>query len=104
LGGLSFTIVQDSLAALYDIYYFNGTNIYSQRIRPAGSGDIVIDMNVEPGLTGKDYIVIYAYDLKLSEYMTYNVGIKPNTYRSNYSTVENGYGCFGSITVLKKYL
>jgi hypothetical protein len=101
---LTFSIIQDSLAALYDIYYFNGTKVYSQRIRPPGVGDIFIEMDIEKGVTTVDYLVIYAYDLKLSEYLTYNVGIKPNTYRSNYSTVDNGYGCFGSMTILRQYL
>jgi hypothetical protein len=101
---ITFTILRDSLAALYDIYYFKGSNGYNQRIRPPGSGDIFVKLDVEPDITSESYLIIYAYDLKLSEYLTYNVSIKPNTYRSNYSTVENGYGCFGSMTVLKKSL
>ena len=101
---LSFIILRDSLAALYDIYYVNGPNKYSQRIRPPAVGDISVKMDFEPGLTTEGYLIIYAYDAKLSEYMTYNVSIKPNTFRSNYSTVENGYGCFGSVNFLRKYL
>ena len=49
-------------------------------------------------------LIIYAYDLQLSEYMTYNVSIKPNTYRSDYSTVDNGFGCFGSLNVFSKMI
>ena len=49
-------------------------------------------------------LIIYAYDLQLSEYITYNVSIKPNTYRSDYSTVDNGFGCFGSLNVFSKMI
>ena len=49
-------------------------------------------------------LIIYAYDLQLSEYMTYNVSIKPNTYRSDYSTVDNGFGCFGSLNIYSKVI
>ena len=49
-------------------------------------------------------LIIYAYDIKLSEYITYNIIIKPQTYQSNYSTVNNGFGCFGSMNLLEKTL
>ena len=47
-------------------------------------------------------VKIIAYDYHLSEYITYNVNIKPNTYRDDYSTVENGYGCFGSLNITEQ--
>ena len=99
---LFFTILRDPLAALYDIYLFDGVDEQMQRIRSNGSDDVRVEFSIARNPDTKRYLTVFAYDVKLSEYMTYNVSIKPNTYRSDYSTVENGYGCFGSMNVLTK--
>jgi len=99
---LAFSILGDSLAALYDITLWVGEHLYNQRLRrpEVGNIDVAFDLDANHGLSGT--LLIYAYDLQLSKYMTYNVNVKYNTYRSDYSTVENGLGCFGSLNVLER--
>ncbi len=99
---LSFKIKRDSQVALYDIYFLVGDRTYQSRLRRPETGDteVVLELNQLPA--GEGELLVYGYDLNLSEYITYNISIKPNTYRAPYSTVENGYGCFGSLNVYKK--
>jgi hypothetical protein len=41
---------------------------------------------------------IYAYDENMAVYSTsFNTSFNFNRYRPSISTVENGYGCFGSV-------
>ncbi len=85
-----------SLTDLYDVYLIIGQKAYTDRIQRPEAGDIVVTITSSESA---GLLIIYAYDLQLSEYITYNVSIKPNTYRSAYSTVDNGFGCFGSLNV-----
>lgn len=99
---LSFTIKRDSLVALYDIYFLVGSRVFENRIRRPEHGDVEVVLELERLAAENGELIVYGYDLNLSEYITYNISIKPNTYRVPYSTVENGYGCFGSLNVYKK--
>ena len=99
---LTLTIMRDSLVALYDIYFLVGDRTYQTRIRRPETGNIEVELDLDQAPTGNGELLVYGYDLNLSEYITYNISIKPNTYRAPYSTVENGYGCFGSLNVYKK--
>ncbi len=98
---ITFAIVRDSLAALYDIYLEIGEKEYSVRERRPESGDTQVLIKYDKVEAVQFELKIYAYDLNLSEYITYNISIKPNTYRLPYSTVDNGYGSFGSLNYLK---
>ncbi len=42
---------------------------------------------------------IAAYDKNLAKYLNASTGIIPQTYQEPISTVENGYGCFGAISL-----
>lgn len=99
---VQFAIDADSTAFLYDVYLFVDEQQYFQRILRAKTGSTTVEMaaNLSNGQHRK--LMIYAYDKNLSEYLTTpNLFIKPNTYRPPFSTVRNGYGCFGSLNVLK---
>jgi len=99
---LTLTIERDSFSQLYEIYFIVGQNIYYERILRPEAGNISVKMKIEKSGESQGYLMIYAYDLNLSEYKTYTVTIKPNTYQANYSTVTNGFGCFGSMNFLEK--
>ena len=99
---INFEILPDSLAALYDISLTIGKVVLSQRIRKPEHGNIAVTFDISPTQLKNAQLEIFAYDLNLSEYLTYNISIKPNTYQGSYSTVENGYGCFGSLNILKR--
>ena len=103
-----FSIERDSNIKLYDIYIIVEEDkvYYTRRILRPETGNIKAEIfyNREEfeGLDSVD-LIIYGYDNKLSEYLTNTPSaIWPNTYHPAYSTVNNGYGCFGSINIRKK--
>ena len=97
------TIRRDEGILLYDIFIIAGQGFYLERIRRPESGNIEVSIELENDLEPDQiFLMMYGYDARLSEYMTYNVSIKPNTYHTHYSTVENGYGCFGSLNLFEE--
>jgi hypothetical protein len=102
---IQFSIIADTTAYLYDIYLFAGSNQYYQRILRAKIGNTSVEIDANISIDTNNKLLIYAYDKNLSEYFTApNLFIKPNTYRPPFSTVQNGYGCFGSLNLLSKKL
>ena len=96
---LRFSIRRDPSAVVYDVYSRIGGIESTVRVRRPEEGDIPVDIAFHRENQARGTVVIYAYDALLSEYIAYNISIKPNTYRKGYSTVENGYGCFGSLNL-----
>ena len=101
---VKFNLVNNPSIFLYDIYLFDRNEIdYSKifdfsRILP--SEDTYTNVMIQPEfeITDYSYLVIYSYDINLATYMSYsNNFIKPGTYRPPITTVEGGYGCFGSM-------
>jgi hypothetical protein len=95
---VDFVIPRDPLAAAYDIVVNYGYNEEWLRIKRPETGDIYVDIQTEKDLGEQFDISIYAYDLNLSEYISFNVTIKPNTYQPLLDLLDNGIGCFGSIS------
>lgn len=98
----TFSIRRDSLAELYDITLWDGEKTHFQRLRRPETGNIDVEFHLDDNYHSEGILFIYVYDSKLAEYLAYNVSIKPNTYRAEYSTVNNGFGCFGSLNMLEK--
>jgi hypothetical protein len=103
-GELSFSIIRDRLAALYDVYFIAGDAVRNARVTRPETGTVPVKIRLEKDDPPAGLLVVYAYDLNLSEYITFNVSIKPNTFRSAYTTVQGGFGCFGSMNILKKWI
>ncbi|HEY4784765.1 MAG TPA: hypothetical protein VIH57_01895 [Bacteroidales bacterium] len=100
-----FSILSDTTAFLYDIYLLAGSNQYYQRILRAKTGNTTVEIAANLSVGSNAQLLIYAYDKNLSAYLTApNLFVKPNTYRPPFSTVQNGYGCFGSLNLLRKEL
>ena len=99
---ISFEILRDSLASIYDIFFIIDKKEITGRFVQPETGNTIINLPFNKGNALEGKLRIFNYDLKLSEYVTYNIVIKPQTYQSTYSTVENGYGCFGSLNILEK--
>lgn len=97
-----FDILRDDQVKVYDIYLNIGNQEFMERYLQPDIGNTHIELNFNRANSSTGQLTIYAYDLKLSEYITYNVIIKPQTYQDRYSTVENGFGCFGSLNILEK--
>lgn len=103
---IKFSIVLDSAINLYDVVLtVNGEAYTMQRYFRENYKDVDISLPVSMSAfstTDTVEMIVYAYDKKLSEYMTNSPSaIWPNTYQPAYSTVENGYGCFGSLNLRK---
>ncbi|MEJ2628559.1 MAG: hypothetical protein P8078_08390 [bacterium] len=100
---LFFTIRSDTLASLYYIFLEVEESVFFKQYLKKKDEKV----NIEFELQGKKNVhtarvTIIAYDNKFSEYVSYNVNIKPNTYREDYSTVKNGFGCFGSLNITEQ--
>ncbi len=102
---IQFSILSDTTSFLYDIYLIMGNNQTNTRVLRAATGNTYVELNAGFQVNKGSILLIYTYDKNLSEYLTAaNLFIKPNTYRPPFSTVQNGYGCFGSLNLLSKTL
>jgi len=101
---LSFSIVRDPLAGLYDVFLWVDEQRFAARVLRPETGNTGINLKFNKGNIESGTLYIYAYDMKLTEYMTSVITVKPNTYQPPVSTVENGYGCFGSLNVLEQVI
>lgn len=105
---LTFNLQYDNSISLYDVFLIRGEEISEARTLPVSSENIKITIPFPESYTqnGKDsgQLIIIGYDRNFAEYASSpNVFIKPNTYRPPFTTVEGGYGCFGSMNVLRLY-
>jgi hypothetical protein len=100
---LFFSIQSDTLASVYYIYLEVGKNVFFKQFIKQNNDKMEVEFRLPDNNTiHTAQTTIIAYDNKFSEYISYNVNIKPNTYREDYSTVEDGYGCFGSLNITEQ--
>lgn len=94
---LTFDIVLDSTAFMYEIYAFKSENVIGySRVIPTHTEATLIEVALSNNKP--DSIFIYAYDFNLATYnATSNTSLNFNKYRKTYGNVEGGYGVFGSI-------
>ncbi len=100
-GKVEFTIRRDEMAGLYEAVLIGAAGNQIERFLPPKSGDTKMSIQISGDSGAPTALIVYAYDLNLAVYLTANISIKPNVYQSDFSTVENGYGCFGSLNVRK---
>ena len=98
---LSFKIVRDEQVGLYEVVLQGNTWLARDRILRSKQGNIPVEFSLNGIPKGECVLKIYAFDNNLSEYFTANLSSKPNIYQKDFSTVENGYGCFGALNVLE---
>jgi hypothetical protein len=99
---LSFSLIRDSLAGLVEVTIEGKYCMVQDRILRPEQGNIPVVMKLPSELVGPCMLTVYAFDLNLSAYMTTNLSIKPNIYQVDFSTVKNGIGCFGSMSIMKR--
>lgn len=101
---ITFSIADDPLAELYDVFLLtNGTMLAFERMVKQEAGSTSVKLSFFGSLPTDASVLIYAYDTNLAQYVTSpNVFFKPNTYRPPYSSVDGGFGCFGSMNMLVK--
>ncbi len=102
---VQFSILADTTAFLYDTYLLVNNKQYTQRILRTATGNTMVEISSDEPIGISAQVRVYAYDKKLAEYLTAaNLFYKPNTYRPPFTSVQNGYGCFGSLNLLFKNL
>ncbi|MBN1894302.1 hypothetical protein JW906_07390 [bacterium] len=99
---LSFHVARDEYCGMVEIEVACGDRRVSNRFLRPESGHVPVRLQLDSGFKGSCTLTVYAYDLNLSGYLTANLSIKPNIYQADFSTVTNGYGCFGSMNILKR--
>lgn len=101
---LSFQIKRDEQVGLYEVVLEGSNWLITDRFLRPKSGDIPISLSLDEFPSGTCQLTIYAFDLNLSEYLTVNLSIKPNIYQKDFSTVKNGFGCFGGMNIYRKII
>jgi len=95
---VSFTLVADSLIGMIDIYLI--TDNYNQildRIVPSMLSDTEIELTL-PVDPQELILRLFAYDQNLAVYNgNSNISLNFNKYRTTISTLESGFGVFGSL-------
>jgi hypothetical protein len=100
-GQLQLVIKNQNGSFMFEIYASN--SLLSHKVVPIPETPktrVALSLPSKPS-----YIDIYTYDENLANYYgSTNVFIKLNTFRKAFSSVENGYGCFGSLNHIRFYL
>lgn len=98
---LSFDLLTTTDTDLYDIYLYLEGDILHQRLanQVAERRPVRFDLSTAKGQPL--WIEIYGYDANPAEYLTAVTTIKYQTYLETVTTVTNGYGVFGSVSVAK---
>jgi hypothetical protein len=95
-----FTVLTDTVCHLLDVYLISREAYYTMRVVPDKQGNTKISFSSEKDIS-HGTIMIYAYDRHLaSYYVTSNVSVNFNKFRKPFSTVQGGYGVFGSLNLL----
>jgi hypothetical protein len=101
-GMIRFQVEPDSTAFMYDAYFISDKGFALQRIVPNPNQSINVELSIgENWGEHMNQIFVYAYDSKYQQYVTTsNIFFKPNAFRPRFTTVEGGYGCFGTASSL----
>ncbi len=98
---LSLNIIRDEQVGLYEVVLQRNSWMARERFLRPKQGNISVEFSLNNIPKGECVLKIFAFDNNLSEYFTANLSSKPNIYQKDFSTVENGYGCFGTMNFLE---
>ncbi|MFC2136620.1 hypothetical protein ACFLTE_00445 [Bacteroidota bacterium] len=95
---INFNLTNDTSIFLFDIYLIDNEDFDFSRIMPSEGANTFVKINPEFTLSNNTILFVYSYDTNLATYLSYsNNFIKPGAYRPPITTVNGGYGCFGSM-------
>ncbi|MDO9548201.1 MAG: DUF4249 family protein [Candidatus Marinimicrobia bacterium] len=83
----------------YNCYLFFGDSYLEKQISNNGDGATTIVFNISGDDEAVTGLVIIGYDRNLTEYLNSSPSFIPQTFHEMVNTVENGYGCFGSLAM-----
>lgn len=95
---VSFELLSADDVGLYDLFLICENDTLDQRLVPSGENSMHVEFIVPYAAGEPVKAEIYGYDVNLSEYLISAITIKPQTYLETVTTVEGGYGCFGSLS------
>ncbi|MFH1212830.1 MAG: DUF4249 family protein [Candidatus Neomarinimicrobiota bacterium] len=97
---VSFSMRTTDDASMYDVYLLceNGQSVKRFSNEQAVTKEIQLTLNRDDG--NPLAIRIFSYDRNLAKLSNYTSSIMPQSFLETVSTVENGYGCFGAVSVL----
>jgi len=83
----------------YLCYLISDANYLEQQFLNKGGIQTSVVFDLRQLASSPTAIVIIAYDYNLTQYSNSTPSFIPQTYHEMINTVENGYGCFGSLAV-----
>jgi hypothetical protein len=89
---------------MYDMYYISSNDFVHLRKIPQYPEAIEVSLEIKTApFEQGGLLYVIAYDANFERYhTTANTFFKPNAYRPRFSTVNGGYGCFGSAHIMQK--
>jgi Fe-S cluster assembly iron-binding protein IscA len=95
---ISLIIEPDSLAFLYEIFLFSETSLTSKAVLSKNGQATLVEWKPAADDSWNE-MIIYAFDKNMAKYMTTATSsfYSFNIYRPPVTTVDGGYGCFGSM-------
>jgi hypothetical protein len=95
---ITFAVTNDSLIKMMDIYVITESDSWPVlRVIPEDSSDTHISINMSNSYL-VEKVKIFSYDSKLATYYANsNTSLNFNKYRTSFSTLESGFGVFGSL-------
>jgi len=83
----------------YNCYLFFGEDYLEKQVSNSGAGIKTITIDIADKNSSPTGLVIIGYDRNLTAYLNSSPSFIPQTFHEMVNTVENGYGCFGSLAV-----
>ena len=96
---VSFQIQHHASAYEYTLYLFFAESVLEKGVNPTNGVIIDIDWGFNSARGTPLYLGLTALDENLTRYGNSPISFIPNTYHPDGSTVDGGYGCFGSVAV-----
>ncbi len=96
---ISFQIQHHASVFEYKLYLFFTESILEKVVKPVNGELIDISWNFSNDRGTPIYLMLSALDENLTSFGNSPISFIPNTYHPDGSTVDGGYGCFGSVSI-----
>lgn len=85
----------------YNIYLFFDEYYLEKQVSNESDGTRFVEFDFSNGTKPPTGLKIIGYDRNLAVYLNSSPSFIPQTFHETVRTVENGYGCFGSLAVME---
>lgn len=96
---VEFELSADPSAYEYKLYLIFADDVLEKVIKPAGQDAYPVSWDISKHSGTPLFLMLCALDENLTRYGNAPFSFMPNTYHPDVSTVDGGYGCFGSLSV-----